>query len=145
MTGTYVASTLSTDAGGISVNATYNGHTKQTNIAVTGAFPGLVNRLYDYQYISSRDNRQVVAVAVAGTLCYVAQRRAVPVAPGEPYAGTYSWIDTYDITEPIHPIWLDSVESVVNFDFGSLYTYNGLLYQVSLSAHQIAVYDIRSG
>src|SRR5207237_772604 len=92
------------------------------------------------------NGRKVIAVALTGTLAYVVQTRPLVVPPGTiPYSYTYCWIDTYDITDPAHPTWLDSVESAVNFDFGQLYIYNGLLYQVSVSATQIALYDIGTG
>lgn len=46
--GLYTAPTTVADSGGIALAASYNNSIQRSSVSVTGAFPGLVNRIYDY-------------------------------------------------------------------------------------------------
>ena len=46
--GAYTASSSGVDGGSTLVSGSFHGVSEQALIAVTGGFPGLVNRIYDY-------------------------------------------------------------------------------------------------
>jgi hypothetical protein len=88
--GEYVASTALADGGGIPISASYAGSTQKTSIAVTGLYPGLVNRISDYVSLSNPDPRGTVAqqVTTADQRAYV---QACDRGAGRVYR--YCWID----------------------------------------------------
>lgn len=132
--GLYTAGTAVASAGGIPVSATLNGATENATVGVTGV-PGVVSEISDYiDYTLPLPfgtlNEQV---SVSGTHLYA-------LASGnlnDPVDRTYFWIDVYDISDPIHPIWVDAVETALR---SPIYTSGQYLYQVGVDV--IAVFDI---
>lgn len=104
-TGLYTAPTTLQDSGAIPISTG-----NATNaIGVVGGFPGMVNRIIDYPDISANASGQTTlptAVAVDGTHVYVLSDN-LPFIVAD---GHYKWIDTYDATDPAHPIWTGAVE-----------------------------------
>ncbi len=110
--GFFTAGITPQDAGGIPVAATYSGHTEKTAIGVSGLFPGMVNRLADNGEPPHPEEcvptLRVPSVAVSGNRLYaLGTRYACPAA--------HWWIDSYDISDPVQPIWLGAVEPVIGW------------------------------
>jgi len=124
--GTFTAPTLLQDGGGVLISAAYGGNTSTASIAVTGSIPGLVNRIYDYSVSNSPVPGTTTvpsSIAVDGTLTYV-----LSSVPG------MCWIDVYDTTDPIHPIWIDAAEAPDSEPSqascnGHLFAYSGHVYE----------------
>lgn len=107
--GTFAAATTVSDGGGIPVAATYGDATATSSIAVTGAIPGILNRIRDYADTAASQGVQgtwTYAVASSGHLAYVLSISA-PIQ---------HWLDVYDISDPVSPAWLDSAEAVYPAD-----------------------------
>ena len=125
--GAYTAGVNLADGGSAGISASLSGTAENASIAVSGAFPGLVQRVNDYidfnAPIPSGTNDE--SIAISGN-------RAFVLADGSPGAAffdkTYFWIDVYDITDPVHPVWIDSVEAASR---GQLFATGTLLYQLS--------------
>lgn len=104
-TGLYTAPTTPQDSGAIPI-----GTGSATNaISVVGSFPGMVNRLIDYPDISANANGQTTiprALVVDASHVYVLSDNL----PNTVADGHYKWIDSYDATDPAHPIWTGAVE-----------------------------------
>ena len=114
-------------------------------MGVTGAFPGLLNRIYDYvdQHSQALHGTYTTNQAVSGNQLYVA---------ATDYNGlTYSYyfIDVYDITDPLHPVWLTAVEANSAgpiFVTGQyLYSYSGCDAAVPGCPSTVTIYSIQSG
>ncbi len=137
-TGYYQASASASDSGAVVVAAKIAGVTQKVTIAVTGAIPGLVNRIYENSGSQNPTGpgpaRYVASVAVAGNHAYVG------ASDGYPWwsTGRSYWIDVYDISDPVDLAWLTAVEAPGPVD--SLYVYKNLLYAVSDVS--LSVYDI---
>jgi len=142
--GAYTASALAADGGGTLVSAAYQGAQEQTSIGVTGGFPGLVNRVYDYlDLITTKIQRvtQAFSVAVSGKRAYVLSAQDDAGALDR----KFYYIDVYDLTDPIRPVWINSVEAAAG---GQLYAFGGVLYDIHPNAmgnalpSAMAAYDI---
>jgi hypothetical protein len=123
--GAYTASSLAADGGSTLISGNYQGTQEQTSIGVSGGFPGLVNRVYDYLDNTTRIQRvtQPRSLAVSGTRAYV-------LSSQDDAAGLdqeFFYIDVYDFTDPIHPLWIDAVEAAAG---GQLYAFGGALYDI---------------
>jgi len=138
--GLYTAGTTTASSGGVPVAATLNGATENATVGVTGGVPGVVSEISDYiDYTLAlplgTNNEQV---AVSGAHLY-----ALASGNLEDYVDRiYFWIDVYDISDPIHPVWVDAVETAQR---GPMYTYGHYLYQVGTSPIEtgvIAIFDI---
>jgi hypothetical protein len=107
-TGLYTAGSQLQDGGQAMITATSAGVTEQTAVGVTGAFPGLVNRIYDYsdQHDRNSPGSAVLGMAAIGNRLYVSA-----VNRGDAQGDGYFWIDVYDISDPVHPAWLTAVEA----------------------------------
>jgi hypothetical protein len=142
------------DSGAVLVAAT-SGSSEATNeISVTGAFPGMVNRLTDYPDISRDATGQTTipqSIAVDGNRVYVLSNN-LPLYYAD---GHYAWIDAYDACDPAHPVWVGAVEGLGD-DLGlfpmSMFASNGLLWRVGAPSSEsnsisseIALYDVSSG
>jgi hypothetical protein len=132
--GDYTAPTALQDSGGVPVVASYGGFTANASIGVTGAIPGLVNRIYDYSDNSATPPPSATltsSLAVDNTHAYVLSVDTPPSLA----VSKYCWIDVYDITDPVHPTWIDATEALNSEPSsfacsGVLYTYGGFLYEV---------------
>ena len=110
-------------SGPVPINVTVGSITKPDVIAVTGVVPGVVSEISDY--IGYGQNSSLgtfnLQVATAGARLYALAN----------YGGvldqSYFWIDVYDITDPIHPVWIDAVESAAD---SRMETYQNYLYQI---------------
>jgi uncharacterized protein (TIGR03437 family) len=105
--GAFTAPTAEEDAGGVPVSVTLAGQRQETSVAVTGLFPGLVNRVYDYTDLSASNplGSYATQVAISGKRAYV-----VVSDHGIESVNRYTWIDVYDISDVAHPVWLNSIE-----------------------------------
>jgi hypothetical protein len=106
--GLYDAGTSTAAGGPAIISATGNNSTARTQIGVTGAFPGLVNRINDYfdQHQQDSLGTFVNGLTVVGNRMYVAAGNHLGA-----YNNIYCWIDVYDITDALHPSWLTAVEA----------------------------------
>lgn len=146
--GVYTAPTATASAGYVPVQSQNGSPTEQTGIAVSGAFPGLVNRIYDYADFKNSANsnppeaRFVKSVAVNGN-------RAYTISIGDPSAlrPSYEALNVYDITNADAPLWIDAGEAASNsphvqlFAAGNtLFTYGNTLF--SLDSNDLVVYSL---
>lgn len=132
--GMYRAPTTLEDSGPVLLSATHAGSSSQNSVAVTGSYPGLINRIVDY--VGNADasvptGTMPLSVAVDGTRAYV-------LSIDTHY---YSWIDAYDISDPAHPAWLDSAEAL-SYD-SQVYAYGGFVLEILDQA--IAKYAMQNG
>ena len=140
--GIFTAPTTSSQAGSVPISATAGSTTEQTSVAVAGAFPGLVNRVYDYSDFTTFTPKEatfVESVAVSGN-------RAYAITTGNPYyhlTSSFEALDIYDISNPDQPVWLDSVESPTEPDLDyafQLYAYGNTLF--SIDSSHLVTYDL---
>jgi hypothetical protein len=126
-TGLYTASALVTDGGSAAVSATSGGVAETSSIGVTGAFPGVVNRVNDYMDLKasfSPFGTSVSQVAVSGNRAYALGS----VFTSYFSAPSYLWVDVYDLTDPQHPVWVDAIESA---EPGNLLACGHFLYELA--------------
>lgn len=136
--GHFVAPTTLADSGPIPIVASFGGFDAKASIAVTGAYPGLVNRVNDYLNLENGSDPAgtiTSSMAVDSSHAYVLSVDNFQYVSGPKEC----WIDAYDISDPRHPVWLDAAEALNSepsqyFCAGSLYTYGGLLYEVVLNS-----------
>jgi len=145
--GLFTAPTTTAEAGPIPVNAILSGSTQSTSVAVTGGFPGAVNRVWDYVNFNQPGNLGmfVQSVAVSGT-------RAYCLDLGSPFTSnlSYAAIDVYDITDPRYPVWLAAVDSVSSLPV-HMFTYGNYLFTVDVNLgyptptpSRISIYNIQN-
>ena len=143
--GLYSAGTKLQDGGPAIVSAVANSAIEQTQVGVTGAFPGLLNRVYDY--FDQRQPNAPTTVAdglvVVGNRMYVAASNHLGA-----YTDSYFWIDIYDLTDPLHPAWLTAVEASSAgplFSIGQyLYSYQNVDIAVPGYPNTITVYQLQN-
>jgi hypothetical protein len=129
--GLYTPPTVLEDTGPVLVTASYGGSTVQASVGVTGAVPGLVNRILDYPDPANTIGGGTGArsLAVDNSRAYVLSESTLSTTQ------EYCWIDAYDTTDPVHPVWLDAAEALKSEIFpykcsGKLFAYGGFLYEV---------------
>jgi hypothetical protein len=143
--GLYSAGTILQDGGPAIISAAANGATEQTQVGVTGVFPGLLNRIYDYFDQHQPDAPSTVAdgLVIVGNRMYVAASNHAGA-----YNDSYFWIDIYDLTDPLHPTWLTAVEANSAgplFSIGQyLYSYQNVDIAVPGYPNTITVYQLRN-
>lgn len=123
--GLYTASSAVAEGGSTVVAASYQGIQEQASIGVTGGFPGLVNRVFDYLNLASTQIQRVtrpLSVATSGNRAYVL------AAQGDSGSLKVYYIDVYDITDPVHPLWLSAVEAAAA---GRLHVFGSILYDIN--------------
>jgi hypothetical protein len=142
--GLFTAPNTTSQAGPVPVNASFGGNTESTSVAVTGGFPGLVNRVWDYVNFNNPANlgMSVESVAVSGSRAYCVDLGA-PFAPNLSYAA----IDVYDISNPQRPVWLDAVDATSNLPL-HIFTYGNYLITVDSGflvpvPSRISIYNIQ--
>ena len=135
--GEYTATTSIADAGPIPVEARFGSMVAEESLFVTGEFPGVVHRTFDFI-----DERQKLptgwyaqSVAVSGNRAYV-----LGGIINAPTADRF--IDVFDVTDPGRPLWVDSVEAESGTN---LYTWGNPLYLMDASVYRVAAYDISTG
>lgn len=130
--GLYTAGTTTAASGGMPVSATLNGATENATVGVTGGVPGVVSEISDYVDYTLTEPFGTVneQVAVSGNHLY-----ALATGTG---SRSYFWIDVYDISDPINPVWIDAVETALR---GPMYTRGQYLYQLGYLG-SIAIFDI---
>jgi hypothetical protein len=110
--GLFTAPTAAAQAGPVPISAIAGLTTEQTSVAVEGAFPGLVNRIYDYADFTKYtppEETSVTAVAVSGNTAYALTSGAYYQPPPAP---PYAALDIYDVSNPDQPLWINAVEAV---------------------------------
>ncbi len=135
--GLYTALTTTAGAGGVPVRAQNGSTTEQAEVAVTGAFPGLVNRVYDYANFKipqPPEARFVKSVAVSGNRAYT-----LSIGNAFELASTYEALNVYDITNPDQPVWIDAGEAASNSP-AQLFSYGNTLF--SLDLNDLVVYSL---
>ncbi len=136
--GLFAAPTTAAQAGPVPIVATAGSTTEQTSVAVSGAFPGLVNRVYDYADFTTFTPPEatfVKSVAVSGNKAYALTSGAFYQPP--PYAA----IDVYDISNPDQPVWIDASESASSYP-ADLFVYGNTL--ISLDSNYLVLYSLTS-
>jgi hypothetical protein len=131
-------------AGPIPVIANLGGSVQSTSVGVTGGFPGLVNRVWDYVNFNHPGKLGMVVETVA-----VSGNRAYCLDLGSPFTAnlSYAAIDTYDLTDPNHPVWLNAVDATSSLPL-YLSTYGNYLFTVDSGysvpvPSRIAIYNIQ--
>jgi hypothetical protein len=137
--GLFTAPATAAQAGPVPIAATAGATTEQTSVAVSGAFPGMVNRVYDYADFTTYTPQEatfVKGVAVSGN-------RAYALTIGAPFQliPPYEALDVYDISNPDQPVWIDSGESATNYP-ATLFAYGNTLF--SIDARYLVVYSLAS-
>src|SRR5581483_7941024 len=143
--GLYNAGTTYQAGGPALVSASSSSVTEQTSVGVTGAFPGLLNRIFDYadQHNQPIKNTYTLGLAINGSRMFV---------PATDYIGannSYYWIDVYDISDPLDPAWVTAVES---YSAGPLFSTGQYFYSYQTSdptlpgyPNTITLYAIQGG
>lgn len=144
--GLFTADDTTAQAGPVPVSAISGGASANTSVAVTGGFPGIVDRLWDYFNLNSpgKLGTYVASVAVKGNRAYCVDQMS-PYAPNSSYAA----IDVYDITDPHQPVWVDAVDSM-SASPTQTFTYGNNLFIVDSGyagpvPSRISIYNIQSG
>ncbi len=135
--GLFTAPTTATQAGPVPITAIAGSTTEQTSVAVSGAFPGLVNRVFDYADFTTFTPPEatfVKSVAVSGN-------RAYTLTIGTPFQliPSYEALDVYDISNPDQPVWIDAGESATNYP-ATLFVYGNTLFSIDSSS--LVVYNL---
>lgn len=135
--GLFTGAPTAAQAGAVPVAATASSVTEQTSVAVSGAFPGLVNRVYDYidfTAVLPPEATFVKSVAVSGN-------RAYALTSGAAYqlVPSYEALDVYDISNPDQPVWIDAGEPAINAP-ATLFTYGNTL--ISLDSNNLVTYSL---
>lgn len=144
--GLYTAGSTLQSGGPAPISAVADDATEDALIGVTGKFPGLVNRIYEYADQNSQNFSGVYpyGTAVIGNRLYVLDSNYVG---SETYS--YYWFDVYDITNPLDPVWLTAAESNSAgpiFAAGQyLYSYQGDLEVPPGSFGGVMLYSVQSG
>lgn len=138
--GLYTASSLVADGGSANVSASTGGITETASVGVSGAFPGIVNRVNDYIDLAqslSPFGTSVSEVAVSGNRLYALASGSTSGLA----APIYLWIDVYELTDPQHPVWVDAIESA---EPGSLLSCGHFLYELSSNptTQYLATFDL---
>src|SRR5205807_1038029 len=121
------------------------------SIAVTGAFPGLVSRTYDYMNLTFAkqvfEGTLVQTLAVNGNRAYTIDdgiRFSAPFDVNPPFSA----LEVYDISDPTNPVWLDATESMSSTPYllssSGQYVFSVDITSLSLQPSRIAVYDVQS-
>jgi hypothetical protein len=135
--GLFTAPTTTLQAGPVVVSGTDGSTSEQTSIPVSGAFGGLVNRVYDYAdftIYTPKEANYFRSVAVSGNRAYVlAQKSPYQLIP------RYEALDVYDISNPDQPVWIDSIEPATNSP-SDLFVYGNTLFILDPSA--ISAYSL---
>jgi hypothetical protein len=136
--GLFTAPTTAAQAGPVPIAATAGSITEQTSVGVSGAFAGMVNRVYDYADFTTytpKEANYFRSVAVSGNRAYV-------LAQKSPYQSipAYEALDVYDISNPDQPVWIDSVESATNSAPQDLFVYGSVLF--TLDSKTISAYSL---
>ena len=136
--GLYSAGTRVQDGGPAIISATANSETEQTQVGVTGAFPGLLNRIYDYydQHQQNTTSTTATGLVVVGNRMYAAATNG--------YIDSYFWIDIYDLTDPLHPAWLTAVEANTTGELHSVGNYLVCYDAFVLPVPEITVYELKN-
>jgi len=159
--GLFSAPTNPVQAGGVPVSATSGSVGDVASVGVTGAFPGLVSRTYDYmnfgfdsqtqQYLQQMEGTRARNLAVSGNRAYALDEgiRANPPFDLNP---PFTALEVYDISNPATPSWLSAAESVS--DRPSLFsTYGRYVFEVDTGSFpitrftppsRIALYDVQN-
>jgi hypothetical protein len=137
--GLFTAPTTAAQAGPVPIGATSGSTTQQTSVAVSGAFPGLVNRVYDYADYTTYTPPEatfVKAVAVHGNLAY-----ALTIGTPFQLIPSFEALAVYDISNPEQPVWIDAGEAANNYP-ADLFVYGNAL--ISLDTYDLITYSLTS-
>ena len=142
--GLFTAPANSTSAGYVPLTASFGGKTQNGSVAVTGGFPGMATRVWDYVNFNHPGNLGMYteSVAVSGNTAYC-------VDLGAPFGNlSYAAIDAYDITNPHEPVWVGAVDAT-SLEPLHIFTYGNYLITVDSGyavpvPSRITIYDIQN-
>ncbi len=143
--GLYSAGNDEATGGPAIISATANGATEQTSLGVTGAFPGLLNRINDYfdEHQPNAPGTFASGATIVGNRMYVSATNHIGA-----YSDSYYWIDIYDLTDPLQPVWLTAVEANSSgpvFATGQyLYSYQNADIAVPGYPNTITIYQLQN-
>jgi hypothetical protein len=155
--GLFTAPTDPLQAGGVPVSATAGGISGTASIAVTGGFPGIAGRTNDYMdfrydpkkgYLQTLEGTGVNNLAVNGNRLYTLDRAIRWGSNAPPFFA----IETYDISDLNHPVWLDAAEAISPLP-ALFAAYSHYVFEVDAggvpgspynSPSRIALYDVQS-
>jgi hypothetical protein len=138
--GIFLAPTTAAQAGPVPIRATAGSTTEQTSVAVSGAYPGMVNRVFDYADFTTYTPPEatfLASVAVSGNRAY-----ALTLGAAFQLIPSYEAIDVYDISNPDQPVWIDAGESATNNFPYDLFVYGNTL--LSMDSSYVGVYSLTS-
>lgn len=110
--GLFTAPTSLTQAGGVPVSATVGSASDTASVGVTGAFPGIISRTYDYVNAKNvQTGFSVGGVAINGSRAFTLDVGTwyPPAFGGNP---PYMAIEVYDVSNPASPVWLGASEAI---------------------------------
>ena len=138
--GLFTAPTTAAQAGPVPIGATAGPATEQTSVAVSGAYPGLVNRVFDYADFAAYTPPEATFL----TSVVVRGNRAYALALGSPFQRipSYEAINVYDISNPDQPVWIDAGEPATNSYPNDLFAYGNTL--LSMDSSYLGVYSLTS-
>ncbi len=153
--GIYTAPITFPDSGPVSITGASVGGNVGTVLAVTGGFPGMVNRIIDFPDVSATATSKTSlpkSIAVDGNRVYVLNDNL----PFNIADGHYNWIDAYDATDPAHPSWTGAVEGLdqdTNIQPMEIHASGSHLWRVSIASEtgivpgtpEVAFYDASTG
>ncbi len=142
--GLYTASTKVRDGGAALLSATSSNSTQRAYAGVTGGFPGLINRVFDYadQHEPDAPGTYSSSVAIIGNRMYIGATNHLGA-----YTDSYYWIDVYDITDARQPTWITAVEAASAGPIYSagqyLYSYANVDFYGPSDVSTITLYDVK--
>jgi hypothetical protein len=109
-------------------------------VAVSGAYPGLVNRVFDYADYTTYAPPEATFL----TSVVVSGDRAYALALGAPFQRipSYEAINVHDISNPDQPVWIDAGEPATNSYLNDLFVYGNTL--LSMDTSYLSVYSLTS-
>ena len=138
--GLFTAPATAAQAGPVPIGATAGSTTEQTSVAVSGAYPGLVNRVFDYADFTTYTPPEATFL----TSVVVSGNRAYALALGSPFLRipSYEAINVYDISNPDQPVWMDAGEPATNSYLNDLFAYGNTL--LTMDTNYLGVYSLTS-
>jgi hypothetical protein len=141
--GSYTAGAGVRSGGAIAIHADLAGLGQTAWLGVTGAAPGEIARLYDFMSGAATDYAD--SAALGGGRLFALFADAV-----QPYSSqSRFFLDTYDVTDPTRPAWVDSLEPAMRPD--EMWLEGDKLFLLSSANVQndvqpaLATYDVSSG
>lgn len=147
--GLYSAPTNPLQAGGVPISAASSGTTANASVSVTGAFPGVVSRTYDYVNLNNQvfEGTYVQTLSVNGNRLYTLDQ-GIRFNPPFNVNPPFSALEVWDITDPVNPKWLDAAEAIspipALFGIYGRYAFEVDVTSILQQPSRVALYDVQS-